>query len=174
MESYQNRDKKDVLKYLWLVQKENKHLNEVDQWCIVLPHGDFDGMELHGEKIWVNVTTDIPDTTYSPINDPSVKNTNKKQVSLGGEEETQLIVVATLSENINKLRSKVYKANGNNKTVNNNIPKLKTKQDNPTYKYWFWVDMNWSKVAVHRHERARLSRFGEESIRGLTYLTTFY
>ena len=68
-----------MLKDLWLVHKETKILNKVDKWCVVLSHGDFEGMEFHGDKIWAKVITDIPETTHFPINDPSVKNPNKNK-----------------------------------------------------------------------------------------------
>ena len=75
---------------MWLVHKETKILNKVDKWCVVLSHGDFEGMEFHGDKIWAKVITDIPETTHFPINDPSVKNPNKNKFHWKGNKRRTL------------------------------------------------------------------------------------
>ena len=40
VESYRKRDNRDVLKYLRVVNKEDKMVNGVHQWCIILCHGN--------------------------------------------------------------------------------------------------------------------------------------
>ena len=76
-------------------------------------------------------------------------------------------------QNLNKIRSQGCKADDDYKPMANNIPNPVIQQEKPTYKRWVWGDIDQRKSAVHRHGRARLSRFGEESLRGLTYLTHF-
>ena len=46
-ESYWNRNKRYVLKDIRVFWKEEKMVNKVDQWCIVLCHGNLEGMELY-------------------------------------------------------------------------------------------------------------------------------
>ena len=47
VELYRNRDKRDVIKVLRVVWKEEKIVNRVHHWCIVLYCGDFEGNELY-------------------------------------------------------------------------------------------------------------------------------
>ena len=55
------------LEDLRVVRKEEKRTNRFHQWCIVLCHGYFKGTELYAVERWVKVTTEVPDTTYSPL-----------------------------------------------------------------------------------------------------------
>ena len=42
-EAYRNRYNRDMLEYLRVLQKEEKRVNRVHQWFIVLCHDDFKG-----------------------------------------------------------------------------------------------------------------------------------
>ena len=46
-EVYRNRDNRNVIEYLRVDWEEDKRVNRVNQWCIVLCHGDFKGTELY-------------------------------------------------------------------------------------------------------------------------------
>ena len=61
-EAYQNRDKRGVLKDLWVDSKEEKRVNMVHQWYIVLCHGDFKDTERYHVELWVKIITEILDT----------------------------------------------------------------------------------------------------------------
>ena len=61
----------------------------------------------------------------------------------------------------------------NKEPVTGNISNSETQQDTPTYKPWVWYGMYRIKAAGRHHKRARVSGFGEEALRGITYLTTF-
>ena len=72
------RDKYDVLDNLWVIRKEVKRVNRIDKSCVVFYHGNFEGVELNSIKRWVNIFTKGLDTTYSPFNNTSNVNVNKK------------------------------------------------------------------------------------------------
>ena len=71
-------------------------MNRADQWCIILCHDYFEGMELYYVAKLVKVITKILDTTYLPINNPLIKSSNKTEVPLEGEEEAHHLLVETL------------------------------------------------------------------------------
>ena len=79
----------------------------------------------------------------------------------------------TLHKNINELRAQGYEIDDDNEPLPDNIPNPETQQDTPTYKPWGWYGIGRKKLAVYCHERARMFVFGEESLRRITYLTTF-
>ena len=47
VDMYCNRDNRGVLKDMRVIQKEEKNVNRVHQWCIVLCHSNLKGTELH-------------------------------------------------------------------------------------------------------------------------------
>ena len=53
-------------------------------------------MELYYVAKLVKVITKILDTTYLPINNPLIKNSNKTEVTLEGEEEAHRLLVESL------------------------------------------------------------------------------
>ena len=69
-EDYCRRDKRDVIGYLTVIQKEDKRVNMVDQWCIVFCYGYFEGLKLYAVKIWVNIITEGSNTLYLLIETP--------------------------------------------------------------------------------------------------------
>ena len=71
----------------------------------------------------------------------------------------------TLYVNINELQAQGYEVDDDNKPVHDIILNPETQQGTPTYKSWVWGGIDHIKSAVHRHERDRLSGFGEESLR---------
>ena len=75
-----------MLKYLRVVRKEKERVNGVHKWCIFLCHGNFKGTELYAAELWVKVITLGPDTTYFLIDKTLIKNSNKTEVPLEGEE----------------------------------------------------------------------------------------
>ena len=81
---------------------------------------------------------------------------------------------STLRENINELQAQGYEVDYNNNHVTNNTPNTETKWVNPTYKLWGWYSTNKRKASGNHNERSRLYFFGEEYLRGLTYLTVFF
>ena len=78
-------------------------MDRVHQWCNVPCHVNFKGTELYAVKLWVKVITEGPDTTYLPIDNPLIKNSNKTEVPLEGEEEMRIKLKATPHENTNEL-----------------------------------------------------------------------
>ena len=66
-----------VLRYLRAVCKEKKSVNIFYQWCSVLCHREFEGMELYDVKLWVKVITEFPETEYFPTNNPFSQNGKK-------------------------------------------------------------------------------------------------
>ena len=115
-----------------VIQKEEKHVNMIDLWCIIWCHGNFKGMELYTVKWWVNTFTKESDTSYPPINKPQ-KKFNKK-ISPEEGKDAHLIPVVTLNENINKLRAQGYKVDDDNEYVSDKVFNPKTHQDKPKYK----------------------------------------
>ena len=77
--------KKGLFKDLRVVWKEVKRLNMIDQWCIFLFRGNFEGMEIYDVEKWVKFITEGPDTVYFPINNPYIKGANKTEVPLEGK-----------------------------------------------------------------------------------------
>ena len=75
-EVYHTMNDRDVLKDLRVDRKEEKRLNRVHQWCIVLCHGNFKVIELYNVKRWMKVITESPYTTYFPIANPLIRNAN--------------------------------------------------------------------------------------------------
>ena len=67
-----------------VVQKEEKMVNSVDQWCIFLFLGGFEGMELHALDKKANFVTEVSYIEFLPINNPSIINTNKPEAPLEG------------------------------------------------------------------------------------------
>ena len=117
--------------------------------------------------------TYVPDTLYFPINNSLIIKSNKTEIPLGVEEYTWLLLVETHYKNINKHCEKGYKVDDDNNPVTNNIPNLHTYWYNMTYNNCGWGFIYRGKVAVQHYERYMLSGFGEESLRVITYHTTF-
>ena len=57
-------------------------VNSVDQWCIFLLPGDFEGTELNAVEEQANVITGVSDIEFLPIKNTSIINTNKIEVPL--------------------------------------------------------------------------------------------
>ena len=62
-----------------VVQKEEKRVNMVDRWCIVLFHGDLEGMEIYSIGLWSKIIAEGSDTTYFSINNPIIFFKSTKQ-----------------------------------------------------------------------------------------------
>ena len=65
-----------------LVQKVDRRVDIVDQWCIFLFLGVFEVMELHAVEKWANFITEVSYIVFLPINTPSIINTNEIEVTL--------------------------------------------------------------------------------------------
>ena len=120
----------------------------------------------------MKIITELPDTAYLPIVNPLIENAKNIEVKLKGEEDMRITPETTIIK-INKLRSQVYEVDDVNKLVTDNITNPETQRDAPKYKPWVWNGINCRKSAGQRHKRDRLYGFDEESLRGITYLTTF-
>ena len=79
---YHNREKHDVLEDLRVIWKEEKRVNKIDQWCIALFHGYFEGMKFYTVEQWVKVIPEGLDNAYFPINISSTKNPNNNKIPL--------------------------------------------------------------------------------------------
>ena len=64
------------------VQKVDRRVDIVDQWCIFLFLGVFEVMELHAVEKWANFITEVSYIVFLPINTPSIINTNEIEVTL--------------------------------------------------------------------------------------------
>ena len=72
-----------VLDDMRVVQKEEKRVNMVDRWCIVLCHGDLKGMEIYSIGLWSKIIAEGSDTTYFSIKNPSIFKNQQNRISAG-------------------------------------------------------------------------------------------
>ena len=105
--------------------------------------------------------TEVPDTIYFPIDNPLIKNEKNAEITLEGEDKMRITPGATLRKNINEVRAQGYEVDDDNGPVPDNIPNKDTQRYIPTYNTRVWDGIDCRKTAGHRHERARMSGFGE-------------
>ena len=65
----------------------------------------------------MKVISEVPDTSFFPIDNPLIQNAMNTEVPLEGEEDMHITPQETLCENINELRAHSYEVDNDNTHV---------------------------------------------------------